>query len=445
MFDLHLPRPDTLARRQRLLAQIGERGILVLPTAREQLRNRDVAYAFRPDSDFYYLTGFAEPEALLVLIPGHADGEQILFCRSRDPERETWDGRRAGIEGAKELCQVDQCHPIQELDEILPKLLENRDVLLYPMGRESDFDARVLRWRNQARSRSRQGIGYPLELVDAAHFLDEMRLHKDAVERELMRAAAGVSAAGHRHGMRQTRPGMTEYQLQAEIEYVFQRQGAQRLAYSSIVGGGANGCILHYVENRDELRDGDLVLVDAGAEIAGYAGDITRTWPVNGRFSGPQRDIYALVLASQKAAIAAVRIGRPVSDYHDAAVEVLVDGLRELKILPESREEILEKQLYRPFYMHRTGHWLGMDVHDVGAYRQGAEQSWRPLAAGMVLTVEPGLYFAPGQEGVPEAYQGIGIRIEDDLFLDEDGPEILSSAVPKEIDEIEDLMAGGLG
>ena len=444
MFDLGLPHPDTLARRQRLLAQIGERGILVLPTAREQIRNRDVHYPFRPDSDFYYLTGFAEPEALLVLAPGHADGEQFLFCRPRDPERETWDGRRAGIEGAKEICQVDQCYPIQDLDTVLPKLLENREILLYPMGLGADFDARVQLWRNQARSRSRQGIGYPMELVDAAHFLDEMRLHKDPVERELMRAAAGVSAAGHRHGMRQTRPGMKEYQLQAEIEYVFQRQGAERVAYSSIVGGGANGCILHYVENNAELQDGDLVLVDAGAEIAGYAGDITRTWPVNGQFSGPQRDIYGLVLASQQAAIAAVQIGRPVSEYHDAAVEVLVDGLRELKILREGREEILEKQLYRPFYMHRTGHWLGMDVHDVGAYRQGAEKSWRPLAVGMVLTVEPGLYFAPGQEGVPEAYQGIGIRIEDDLFLGADGVEILSAAVPKEMDEIEELMAGGL-
>ena len=444
MSDLDLPRPDTLARRHRLLAQIGERGILILPTAREQIRNRDVSYSFRADSDFYYLTGFAEPEAVLVLVPGHAEGEQILFCRPRDPERETWDGRRAGIDGAKDLCQVDRCHAIQELDDILPKLLENRDVLLYPMGL-ADFDARVQLWRNQARSRSRQGIGYPMELVDTALFLGEMRLHKDAVEQELMRAAAGVSAAGHRHGMRQTRPGMMEYQLQAEIEYVFQRQGAARLAYSSIVGGGVNGCILHYVENRAELQDGDLVLVDAGAEIAGYAGDITRTWPVNGRFSGPQRDIYSLVLASQKAAIAAVQVGRPVSDYHDAAVEVLVDGLRELKILGEGREEILEKQLYRPFYMHRTGHWLGMDVHDVGAYRQGAEQAWRPLVAGMVLTVEPGLYFAPGQAGVPDAYQGIGIRIEDDLFLTPDGPEILSAGVPKEMEEIEDLMGGGAG
>ncbi|MEL5848786.1 MAG: aminopeptidase P N-terminal domain-containing protein [Candidatus Igneacidithiobacillus chanchocoensis] len=444
MSDLSLPRPDTLARRRRLLAQIGQGGILVLPTAREQIRNRDVAYPFRPDSDFFYLTAFAEPEALLVLAPGHGEGEQILFCRPRDPERETWDGRRAGIEGARELCQVDQCYSIDKVDELLPKWLENRSVLLYPMGVDVSFDARVQTWRNQARSRSRQGIGYPMELVDSGHFLQEMRLHKDAVEADLMRAAAGVSAAGHRHGMRQTRPGMWEYQLQAEIEYVFQRQGAARLAYSSIVGGGANACILHYVENRDELRDGDLVLVDAGAEIGGYAGDITRTWPVNGRFSGPQREVYALVLASQKAAIAAVQVGRPVSDYHDAAVAVLVDGLRDLGILRQGREEILEKQLYRPFYMHRTGHWLGMDVHDVGAYRQGSEQSWRPLAAGMALTVEPGLYFAPGLEGVPAAYQGIGIRIEDDLLLSEQGAEILSAGVPKEIDEIEDLMAGGL-
>jgi len=436
-----LPRPDYAGRRRRLMERLPG-GVAIVPTATGKSRNADVHYPFRPDSDFWYLTGFAEPEAVLVLVPGHPEGEQWLFCRPRDPERETWDGRRAGLDGAKELCGVDQTRSIAELDGLLPALLENREVLCAPLGRGADFDARLMRWRNQAKSRARAGIRYPQELVDLGFLLHEMRVIKDPVEQEHLRAAVGISAAGHRHGMRVCRPGMAEYQLQAEIEFVFQRLGARSVAYPSIVGGGVNGCILHYTENGDELADGDLVLVDAGAEYGNYAGDITRSYPVNGVFSPAQREIYELVLASQKAAIAALAPGRSVADYHDAAVAVLVDGLRDLKILKESREAILEQGLYRSFYMHRTGHWLGLDVHDAGSYRQ-RDGSWRRLEAGMVLTVEPGLYFAPQNPACPERYRGIGIRIEDDCLVTDTGVEILSTAAPKEIEEIEALMAVG--
>ncbi|MGC9127858.1 MAG: aminopeptidase P N-terminal domain-containing protein [Acidithiobacillus sp.] len=436
-----LPRPDYAGRRRRLMERLPG-GVAIVPTAAEKSRNADVHYPFRPDSDFWYLTGFAEPEAVLVLVPGHPEGEQWLFCRPRDPERETWDGRRAGLEGAKELCGVDQTRSIAELDSLLPELLQNRELLCAPLGRSADFDARLMLWRNQARSRSRAGIRYPQELVDLGFLLHEMRVIKDPIEQEHLRAAAGISAAGHRHGMRVCRPGMTEYQLQAEIEFVFQRLGARSVAYPSIVGGGVNGCILHYTENSDELLDGDLVLIDAGAEYGNYAGDITRTYPVNGVFSPAQREIYELVLASQKAAIAALVPGRSVADYHEAAVAVLVDGLRDLKILSESREAILEQGLYRSFYMHRTGHWLGLDVHDAGSYRQ-RDGSWRTLEAGMVVTAEPGLYFAPQHPTCPERYRGIGIRIEDDCLITEAGVEILSAAAPKEIEEIESLMALG--
>ncbi|AIA54330.1 aminopeptidase P N-terminal domain-containing protein [Acidithiobacillus caldus] len=436
-----LPRPDYAARRRRLMERLPD-GVAIVPTATEKSRNADVHYPFRPDSDFWYLTGFAEPEALLVLVPGHPDGEEWLFCRPRDPEREIWDGRRAGLEGARELCGIQQTRSIAELDSLLPELLRNRELLCAPLGRSADFDARLMLWRNQARSRSRAGIRYPQELVDLGFLLHEMRVIKDPVEQEHLRAAVGISAAGHRHGMRVCRPGMTEYQLQAEIEFVFQRLGARSVAYPSIVGGGPNACILHYTENRDALADGDLVLVDAGAEYGNYAGDITRSYPVNGVFSPAQREVYALVLASQKAAIAALAPGRSVADYHEAAVAVLVDGLRDLKILSESRETILEQGLYRSFYMHRTGHWLGLDVHDAGSYRQ-RDGNWRMLEPGMVVTVEPGLYFSLENPACPERYRGIGIRIEDDCLITAEGVEVLSAAAPKEIDEIEALMALG--
>ena len=442
MTRLHLPRPDYVARRRRLMRKMHAAGVAIIPTATPKSRNGDVQYPFRGSSDFLYLTGFVEPEAVLVLVPGHADGEQILFCRPREPEREIWDGRRAGLEGALAQGQVDRCLSIHELNEALPRLLEDRELLFYPMGQSTDFDARVMHWRNIAKSKVRQGVRYPLEVVDVADLIHEMRLFKDPEEVEIMRAAVGISGAGHRHAMRQCQPGMLEYQLAAEIEYVFQRLGATSVAYPSIVGGGINACTLHYTENDAELRDGDLVLIDAGAEVGAYAGDITRTLPVGGVFSSAQREIYEIVLASQEAAISAIQVGRSVAEYHDEAVKVLVDGLLDLKILSGSRDAVIEQGSYKAFYMHRTGHWLGMDVHDVGHYRS-ADHSWRPLEAGMVLTVEPGLYFSPDNQTVPERWRGVGIRIEDDVLVTANGPDILSSEVPKRVPDIEAMMAAG--
>ncbi len=442
MPTLNLPTPDYSSRRRQLMQKMQNLGVAIIPTALTKNRNSDVQYPFRGDSDFLYLTGFEEPEALLVLIPGHPDGEQILFCRPRDPSRETWDGRRAGLEGALTRCQVDRVYSIHDLNDQMPALLENRELLFYPMGQSSDFDARVMHWRNLSKGKIRQGVRYPQEVVDVGGLIHEMRLFKDAAEVEIMRAAVGISGAGHRHAMRQCQPGMMEYELCSEIEHVFRRLGSPSVAYPSIVGGGENACILHYTENNAELQDGDLVLIDAGAEVAGYAGDITRTLPVNGIFSTAQREIYEIVLAAQEAGIAAVQAGRPVSDYHDAAVKVLVDGLCALKILSGSRDALIEQGAYKAFYMHGTGHWLGMDVHDVGPYRN-ADKSWRTLSSGMALTVEPGLYFAPDNQSVPERWRGIGIRIEDDVLVTEAGPDVLSKEVPKKIAEVEAMMAAG--
>ncbi|WP_414040131.1 Xaa-Pro aminopeptidase [Acidithiobacillus sp. M4-SHS-6] len=442
MTHFDLPTPDYVSRRRQLMQKMHDASVAVIPTALTKQRNSDVQYPFRGDSDFLYLTGFNEPEAVLVLIPGHPDGEQILFCRPRDPARETWEGRRAGLEGALSQCRVDRCYAIHDLNEQMPALLENRELLFYPMGQSSDFDARVMHWRNLAKGKTRQGIRYPQEVVDVGSLIHEMRLLKDAAELECMRAAVGISGSGHRHAMRQCRPGMMEYALCSEVEHVFRRLGSPSVAYPSIVGGGENACILHYIENNAELRDGDLVLIDAGAEVAGYAGDITRTFPVNGLFSPAQREIYEIVLAGQEAGIAAVRAGRPVSDYHDETVKVLVDGLCDLKILTGNRDALIEQGAYKAFYMHSTGHWLGLDVHDVGQYRR-ADNSSRPLEPGMVLTVEPGLYFAPANPSVPERWRGIGIRIEDDVVVTAGDPEILSRSVPKKIADIEALMASG--
>ncbi|MBU2737621.1 Xaa-Pro aminopeptidase [Acidithiobacillus concretivorus] len=442
MPKLDLPTPDYAFRRRQLMQKMHDSAVAIIPTAVPKQRNSDVQYPFRGDSDFLYLTGFEEPEAVLVLIPGHSEGEQILFCRPRDPARETWDGRRAGLEGALAQCQVDRCYSIHDLNEQIPALLEGRELLFYPMGQSSDFDARVMHWRNLAKSKIRQGIRYPQEVVDVGGLVHEMRLFKDPVELECMRAAVGISGAGHRHAMRQCQPGMMEYALCSEIEHVFRRLGSPSVAYPSIVGGGENACILHYTENNAELRDGDLVLIDAGAEVAGYAGDITRTFPVNGVYSPAQREIYEIVLAAQEAGIAAVRAGRPVSDYHDEAVKVLVDGLRDLKILSGSRDALIEQGAYKSFYMHGTGHWLGLDVHDVGHYRNKDKTS-RKLEPGMVLTVEPGLYFAPANLAVPEKWRGIGIRIEDDVVVTAADPEILSQNVPKKVADIEAMMAAG--
>ena len=424
-------------RRAILMERLGD-SVAVVPTAPEQPRNGDGHYPFRPDSDFHYLTGFPEPEALAVLAPGREEGEFILFCRERDEKQETWHGRRAGLEGAVERYGADQAHPIGKLPELLPALLEERDRVYCGLGRRPELDARLIEIIAGIKSRGRRGARAPRALADLDPLLHEMRLVKDSEELEIMRRAAALSAEAHCAAMRSCRPGRYEYEIQAELEYRFRLGGSPAPAYPSIVAGGANACILHYTENDQLLRDGDLLLIDAGAELECYAADITRTFPVNGRFSAGQRAVYEVVLAAQKAAIGVVRAGEPWNRYHEVVVEVLTDGLVELGLLAGERAGLVEQESYKRFYMHRAGHWLGMDVHDVGDYKVDGE--WRPLEPGMVLTVEPGLYIAAADDIDPR-WHGIGVRIEDDVLVRDDGCEILTGGVPREIEEIERLMA----
>lgn len=434
-------RNEFARRRKRLMDLMNEGGIAILPSAPVRLRNRDVEYPYRQDSDFYYLTGFPEPEAVAVLVPERPQGEYLLFCRERDPKQETWTGSRAGLEGACEIYGADDAFPIGDLDDILPGLIENRERVYYTMGADPAFDQRVVKWVGMVRERVRAGIRAPAEFVSLQHYLHEMRLVKSPAEIRVMRKAAMITAAGHRRAMRVCRPGMTEYQLESELVHEFMQHGARSPAYPPIVGGGANACVLHYTKNCDELKDGDLVLIDAGAEYECYASDVTRTLPVNGRFSKPQRQVYEIVLAAQRAAIAAVRPGKRWIDPHQAAIRVLTEGLVELGILKGRPSKLVKEEAYAQFYMHRTGHWLGMDVHDVGEYKVDGE--WRTLEPGMVLTVEPGLYFKPGTRGLAKRWWGIGVRIEDDVLVTETGCEVLSSEAPKEPDIIERLMAQG--
>jgi Xaa-Pro aminopeptidase len=425
-------------RRRQLMRMMGPHSIAILPAAPERTRNRDVEYPYRPDSDFYYLTGFPEPEAVLVLVPGRKHGEFILFCRERDPHMETWTGRRTGPERAGERFGADDAFPIADIDDILPGLMENRERVFYTMGSHPEFDNRVIGWVNRIRSQSRGGQRAPEEFVTLEHPLHDMRLYKSRAELKAMRRAAAISTAAHRRAMEVCRPGMMEYEIEAEFQYAFRRGGAD-WAYPSIVGGGGNACILHYTENNAPLADGDLLLIDAGAEYDCYAADITRTFPVNGQYSKPQRALYEVVLAAQLAAIDQVRPGNHWNQPHDAAVRVLTEGLVELGLLKGKPEKLIKDEAYRRFYMHRTGHWLGMDVHDVGDYKVGGE--WRVLEPGMVLTVEPGLYVPAGSKGVARKWWDIGIRIEDDVLVTKDGCEVLTAAAPKYVDEIEALMA----
>jgi Xaa-Pro aminopeptidase len=427
------------ARRNRLLAQM-QRGVAVIPTAPERVRNRDSHYPYRFDSYFYYLTAFREPEGVLVLVAGDQQ-KSILFCRDKDVEREIWDGFRHGPEGAREAFGFDEAHGIAKFDEMLPDLIANQPTLFHSMGHDDVFDARIVAALNRVRANSRTGQHAPAEIRDVRTLIDEMRLIKDEHEMSTLRAAAAISAEAHRRAMQVTRPGRREYEIEAELLHVFRRGGSQAPAYSSIVAGGANACVLHYVDNNAVLDDGDLLLIDAGCELDGYASDITRCFPVNGRFSGPQRDIYQLVLAAQAAAIAEVRPGRRWNEPHDAAVKVLAQGMIDLKLLDGSLDGVLESAAYRKFYMHRTGHWLGLDVHDAGEYKLG--DAWRPLVPGMLLTVEPGCYIRPA-DGVPRALWNIGIRIEDDALVTAEGCELISAAAPKQIDEIESLMREGV-
>jgi Xaa-Pro aminopeptidase len=426
------------ARRQRL-ATLMQEGVALVATAPERVRNRDSHYPYRFDSYFYYLTSFIEPQAVLVLVAGKSP-KSILFCRNRDPEREIWDGFRYGPEAARERFAFDEAHPIGELDEVLPKLLEDQPVLYYPVGAEADWDARVMRWLNIVRAKSRAGIAAPERLHDVRALLDDMRLVKDEQELVTMRRAARIAAAAHRRAMQAARPGRMEYEIEAELLHEFRRNGAQFPAYSPIVAAGAHSCILHYIDNDARLREGDLLLIDAGCELDGYASDITRTFPVNGRFSGAQREVYELVLASQRAAMAKVRSGNLWNEPHDAALRVLAQGMLDLKLLSGSLDEVLEKETYKRFYMHRTGHWLGLDVHDAGEYkRQG---NWRRLAPGMALTVEPGLYIRAADD-VPERLRDIGVRIEDDVVVTAGECEVITAEAPKLVDDIEALMRDG--
>jgi Xaa-Pro aminopeptidase len=426
-------------RRRQLMRMMGRGSIAILPTAPQVIRNRDVHHPFRPDSDFYYLTGFAEPDAVAVIIPGRQKGEFVLFCRERDPKKEQWDGPLAGQDGAVSEYGADDSFPIADLDEILPRMLEQCQRVFYAMGANRDLDKRLPEWVNHIRTQARAGVQGPIEFLALDHFLHDMRLYKSHGELSVMRRAARISAAAHRRLMRECQPGMREFELEAAFTHECSVQGARRQAYPAIVAGGNNGCVLHYIDNQDPLVDGDLVLVDAGCELDCYASDITRTFPVNGRFSAAQRTLYEIVLAAQLAAIDKVRPGNHWNDPHDAAVRTLTRGLIKCGLLKGPLSRLIKDQKYARFFMHRTGHWLGMDVHDVGDYK--VDGHWRELERGMTLTVEPGLYIPQAARGVAKRWRGIGIRIEDDVLVTRDGCEVLSRDVPKTVEDIEALMA----
>lgn len=426
-------------RRQALMAQMEPGSVAIVPSAKELTRNRDVEYPFRQNSDFYYLTGFNEPDAMLVLIPGRSDGEVVLFCRDRDPEMEIWNGYRAGPSGAEIQYGIQQAFANDVMDEEIQNLLDGRIRLYYSIGSCDNFDRQVQDWLRGLRAKARNGAVAPGELVMLDPLLHELRLFKGDEEQDLMRAAGRISAEAHVRAMQICKPGMAEYQLEAEITHHFAMNGCRLPAYSSIVGGGENACVLHYTENQDLLNAGDLVLIDAGCELDYYAGDITRTFPVSGRFSDEQKAVYELVLKVQKACIDAVKPGVLWDRIHELSVELLTEGLVELGLLKGEPAELIESGAYKAFYMHRIGHWLGMDVHDVGNYK--VDGDWRPLEPGMVMTVEPGIYISPQNEQVEARWRGIGVRIEDDVLVTVDGCENLTDGVPKEVAEIEALMA----
>ncbi len=424
-------------RRRQLMRMVGKGGIAILPAAPVRMRSRDVEYRYRQDSDFYYLTGFAEPESVAVLVPGRPQGEYLLFCRERHAERELWDGRRAGQDGAIADFGADDAFPIDDIDDIIPGLIEGCDRVYYTMGMYSDFDSRIADWVNSLRTGAARGLHTPTEFVALDHLLHDMRLYKSRSEISAMRKAAKVAVTAHKRAMQIARPGVYEYEVEAEFRHEFRRNSAW-VSYSPIVGGGANACTLHYVENGDVLKDGDLLLIDAGCELDYYASDITRTFPVNGRFSPEQRAVYEIVLEAQVAAIEKTVKGNHWNDPHDAAVRVITRGLKKLGLLDGTPAKLIKDGAYRQFYMHRTGHWLGMDVHDVGDYKVGDE--WRVLENGMVTTVEPGIYI-PNKRNIPKRFRNIGVRIEDDVAVTNRGPDVLSKGLLKDPDEIEAFMA----
>ena len=437
------PHTDTLdafaRRRQRFMGKIGEQAAALVVSNRLHTRSNDSTFDYRQSSDLWYLTGFEEPEAACLLLPGHNEHPFVMFVRKRDLKMEIWDGKRLGLEGAHEVLGADKVFAIEDLAKELPKLLVGRSMLIYGLGKDDDNDRLAIKAYKRAQQLARGRIPAPTSVVDPRDLLHEMRLIKTEDEIAAMREACRVSAEAHTYAMRRTRPGMAEYEMQADIEYYFKRAGASAPGYTTIVGGGANACVLHYIENRDVLHDGDLVLVDAGAEIGYYTGDVTRTWPISGEFTGYQREIYDLVLRAEMAAIRAVRPGLPWTDLHKTTVNIIAQGLLDMGILEGSLEEVIEKKTFRKFFMHGTGHWLGIDVHDVGAYARGGEKT-RPLEPGMVFTIEPGVYFHPEEEATPDDYRGIGVRIEDNILVTETGYEVLTSQAPKEPEEIEAII-----
>jgi Xaa-Pro aminopeptidase len=443
---------DHAARRARLAAQMQPGSVAVLPTAPELLRNGDSDYPYRHDSAFYYLTGFTEPESVLVLVAAQGDkpARSILFCREKNVEREIWDGYRHGPAAARTAFGVDDAYPIAELDTHMARLLANAPALYYALASNAALDAQVTGWIKAVRAQARTGTTAPGTFVDLLPLLDEMRLVKDADEQALMLRAGEISGRAHERAMRAARPGMVEYELEAELLYAFRKSGAQFPAYTPIVASGPNACILHYNVNDRKMEDGDLVLIDAGCELDGYASDITRTFPVNGRFTDAQRTLYELVLAAQDAAFAAIAPGRPYSAFHEAALRVLVQGMLDLGLIDKttyaSVDDAIAAKAHVPFYMHGTGHWLGMDVHDVGAYRDvtQADKPSRPLQEGMVVTVEPGIYVRPA-DGVPERFWHIGIRIEDDVVVTKDGYRLLTASAPRTVAEIEAIVGTAHG
>jgi Xaa-Pro aminopeptidase len=425
--------PREFARRRRqLMRMLGKGTVALLPAAPAKVRNRDVEYYYRQDSDFFYLSGFAEPDSVLVLAPGRSAGEFLIFCRDRDPERETWDGARAGPEGAVADHGADDAFPISDMDDILPGIIEQCERVYYNLGMHPDFDQRLIGWVNALRERG--GAHTPDEFIALDHLLHDLRLYKSRAEITAMRRAARIAVSAHRRAMAVCRPGMHEYEIEAEFMHEFRRQGA-RLSYLPIVGSGANSCTLHYHANNRRFEDGDLLLVDAGCEFDYYASDVTRTYPVNGRFTPEQRAIYDIVLEAQEAALEQVAPGKHWNEPHDAAVRAVTLGLRRVGLLQGNLRTLIREAAYRRFFMHRTGHWLGMDVHDVGDYK--VAEHWRLLEPGMALTVEPGIYIPPGSRRVPKRWWGIGVRIEDDVVVTRDGHELLTKGLPRTANEVE--------
>ncbi len=439
---MRIPLQDYTRRRRELMALMEPNSIAILPAAGLHLRNGDVEYHFRQDSDFHYLTGFDEPDSVFVLVPGREHGESILFCRERDVEFERWHGKVTGPERAIQLYGMDDAFPIADIDDILPGLIEGKDRLYYAMGVHREFDTRIIAWVNSIAASHQSGALQPGEFVQLGQYLHELRLFKSSQEITAMKRAAEITAEGHCRIMSMTRPGMYEYELEAELQYCFSKQGARFPAYPCIVGGGNNACILHYVQNDQILRKGDLVLVDAGAEYESYAADVTRTFPVSGRFSKAQAELYEIVLRAQMAAIEAVQPGSHWNQPHEAAVREITQGLVDLGILEGDCEALIEKGACRAYYMHKTGHWLGLDVHDVGEYQ--VDGVWRTFEPGMTTTIEPGIYIPEDCKEVPARYRGIGIRIEDNVLVTPTGHEVMTGMIPRTVCEIENQMAAGL-